>query len=157
MVGIDLRPLEPPIDLPNVFAWTGDIRNSDDLERVRKALGAPADVVLCDASPRRTGVRVVDRAREAELLDAAEAALGRLLAPGGSLLLKLLDAPEAAATERRLRQRFRSVRVFRPRATRRGSRERYLLARGFRSTDAGPAGGTRTDPITTGHEEGESS
>jgi len=156
VVGIDLRPLDRPIDLPNVFAFEGDLCESADLERLRSELGKRADVVLCDASPKRTGVRVVDRAREAALLEAVEKALDALLSPGGSLLLKLLDAPEALSAERRLRRRFASARVLRLRATRRGSRERYLLARGFRPAEAGPAGESGPGKATTGRDREES-
>ncbi len=54
------------------------------------------------------------------------------LRPGGTLLLKLLDGPEAETSARRVRKRFERTRSVRPAATRRGSSERYLLARGFR-------------------------
>jgi 23S rRNA U2552 (ribose-2'-O)-methylase RlmE/FtsJ len=45
--------------------------------------------------------------------------------------MKLLEGPEARAAAERIGRRFRSARTLGLRASRRGSSERYLLARGF--------------------------
>jgi len=70
------------------------------------------------------------------LLEAIEALVPALLVPGGSLLLKLLDCPEADRVATRLRTRFRRSSLIRPGATRRGSSERYLLAREYQGPTA---------------------
>jgi 23S rRNA (uridine2552-2'-O)-methyltransferase len=132
VVGVDLAALEAPLGLANVFAFEGDFSNSATWKAILEALGGRADVVLCDAAPKLTGVRATDRAREEALLEAVEAAAPELLAPGGALLVKLLECPEAEAFRGRLRTRFAEGRVLRPEATRKGSSERYLLLRGFR-------------------------
>ncbi len=132
VVGVDLAALEPPLDLANVFAIQGDITEAPVLEEVLAKLGGPAEVLLSDAAPKLTGVRATDRAREEALLEAIEAAVPRLLAPGGALLVKLLDCPEAAGFAKRIRARFASARQLRPAASRQGSSERYLLAKDHR-------------------------
>jgi 23S rRNA (uridine2552-2'-O)-methyltransferase len=101
------------------------------LEAVLEQLGGPAELLLSDAAPKLTGVRATDRAREEALLEAIEAALPRLLAPGGALLVKLLDCPESAGFVKRVRARFDSARELRPEASRKGSSERYLVAKGY--------------------------
>lgn len=135
VVGVDLAAIEPALDNANVIAFEGDITEAPVVKRILGALGGPADVLLSDAAPKLSGIRVADRAREEALLEAIEARVPELLAPGGSLLVKLLDCPEAEQVARRLRARFEKARVLKPRATRKGSTERYLLARGYR----GPA------------------
>jgi 23S rRNA (uridine2552-2'-O)-methyltransferase len=132
VVGVDLALLDPPLDLANVFAIQGDFSELRVLEEVLAQLGGPAEVLLSDAAPKLTGVRATDRAREEALLEGIEAALPRLLAPGGTLLVKLLDCPEAAGFVKRIRARFDSARELRPEASRKGSSERYLLAKGRR-------------------------
>jgi 23S rRNA (uridine2552-2'-O)-methyltransferase len=131
VVGADLAAIDPPLDLANVFAIQGDITEAPVLEEILEALGGPADVLLSDAAPKLTGVRATDRAREEALLEAVEAAVPRLLRPGGALLVKLLDCPEAAGFAKRIRKRFASAREMRPAASRQGSSERYLLAKGM--------------------------
>jgi 23S rRNA (uridine2552-2'-O)-methyltransferase len=132
VVGVDLAAIEPPLDFANVFAIPGDFTEARVLEELLTKLGGPADVLLSDAAPKLSGVRASDRAREEALLAAVEAAVPRLLAPGGTLLVKLLDCPEAAGFVKRMRSRFESARELRPAASREGSSERYLLARGYR-------------------------
>jgi 23S rRNA (uridine2552-2'-O)-methyltransferase len=131
VAGVDLAALETPLDLANAFAIEGDLSDPEVLDRLLEILGGPADVVLSDAAPKLTGVRATDRAREEALLEAIEAAVPRLLARDGTLLVKLLDCPEAVAFEKRTRSRFREARQIRPEASRAGSTERYLLAQGF--------------------------
>jgi 23S rRNA (uridine2552-2'-O)-methyltransferase len=131
VVGVDVAAIEPPLDLANVFSIQGDLAEAAVLEELLARLGGPAAVLLSDAAPKLSGVRARDRAREEALLAALEAAVPRLLAPGGTLLVKLLDCPEAGAFVKRMRARFASARELRPAASRKGSRERYLLARRF--------------------------
>jgi 23S rRNA (uridine2552-2'-O)-methyltransferase len=115
-----------------VFSLVGDFAQDRVLAEILETLGGPADVLLSDAAPKLTGVRATDRAREEALLEAVERATPRLLAPGGSLLVKLLDCPEAGAFEKRTRSLFATARRVKPEATRKGSSEQYLLARGYR-------------------------
>ncbi len=138
VVGVDLAAIEPPLtDLTNVIAFVGDISEPAVLEAILETLGAPADVLLSDAAPKLTGVRATDRAREESLLLAVEAALPTLLRPGGRLLIKILDGPEAQVIDRRLRTRFDRARTLKPEASRRGTTERYVVGHGYR----GPAVG----------------
>jgi len=97
-----------------------------------EASGRLADVVLSDAAPKLTGVRETDRANEERLLEAIEALLPELLAPGGSLLIKILEGPEAQAVDKRIRERFAKAKTVKLESTRKGSTERYLVARGWK-------------------------
>jgi len=131
VVGVDLAAIDPPLENENTVAICGDLAEPAVLEALLAALGRPADVVLCDAAPKLTGIRATDCAREAALLEAVEAALPTLLRPGGSLLLKILEGPAAQEVDRRIRGRFEQARGVRPKASRKGTTERYLLARGY--------------------------
>ncbi len=133
VVGVDRVPLDPPLADANVRVLCADLADADLAGRLREALGGPADLLLSDAAPRLSGVRATDRANEERLLEAVEGLIPRLLRPGGDLLLKILDSPEAEAIARRIRSGFDSAKSVRPRASRKGSAERYLLARGFRA------------------------
>ena len=131
VVGVDVAPIEPALRNQNVVALCADLTDAVVPARMLDELGGRADVVLSDAAPKLTGVRARDRAREQALLEAIEALLPVLLAPGGNLLLKVLDGPEAQIVEHRIRRGFQTTRALRPAATRKGSAEHNLLARGF--------------------------
>jgi 23S rRNA (uridine2552-2'-O)-methyltransferase len=132
VVGVDVTPLGAGPDEPQAVFLEADLCDAGTAALLVDALGGRADVVLSDAAPKLTGVRATDRAREEALLEAIEALLPSILRPGGDLLLKILEGPEAQAALRRLRGRFARAKALRPRASRKGSTERYLLARGFR-------------------------
>lgn len=132
VVGIDLAAIEPALEEANVTVICGDLEAPSTPTELLEHLGGPADCVLSDAAPKLTGIRATDRANEERLLEAVEALLPRVLAPGGDLLVKILEGPEAQAISRRLRARFEKARTVKPRSTRKGSSERYLLARGYR-------------------------
>ncbi len=131
VVGVDITPIDGAIEYENVFTIEGDFTEPAVLQAVLERLGRQAEVVLSDAAPKLTGIRVTDRAREEACLEAVEASLPTLLAPGGDILVKLLECPEAQSFERRIRKAFADTRALKPKATRKGSTERYLLAKGF--------------------------
>jgi 23S rRNA (uridine2552-2'-O)-methyltransferase len=130
VVGIDLDAIDP-LPYENAVAIQGDLSDAATPARILEALGGFADAVLSDAAPKLTGVRATDRAREESLLEAIEALLPALLRPGGTLVAKLLDSPEAQAFAGRVKRRFGSARVTKSQATRKGSSEKYLIARDF--------------------------
>ncbi len=99
-------------------------------QAVRLALGARALVVLDRDDDDREG----DRDGDGHLEDDPG-----VLRKGGSLVVKLLEGPGGGRDDlqRVCKPQFESVRWFRPRATRRESREVFLVAkgrRGFAST-----------------------
>lgn len=131
VVGVDIAAIDPPLPQANVFALSGDVSDPAVLAALLTHAGGRFDVVLSDAAPKLTGIRATDRAREEALLEAIAAAYPQLLAPGGTLLVKLLECPEAHAFELGVRKRFATTKVVKPKASRKGTTERYLLAKDF--------------------------
>lgn len=131
VVGVDIAAIDPPLPQANVFALSGDVSDPAVLAALLTQAGGRFDVVLSDAAPKLTGIRATDRAREEALLEAIAAAYPQLLAPGGTLLVKLLECPEAHAFELGVRKRFATTKVVKPKASRKGTTERYLLAKDF--------------------------
>lgn len=132
IVGIDLAELDPPLPEKNVEFLCADLAADATPDALLALLGGPANVVLCDAAPKLTGVRSTDRAHEEALLEAVEAMLPKLLRPGGNLLIKLLESPEAQVIEKRLKSNFGKARSLKPEASRKGTTERYLVGLGLR-------------------------
>jgi 23S rRNA (uridine2552-2'-O)-methyltransferase len=135
VVGVDRAEVDPEIPLPQVTALIGDLEAPEIAERLREGLGADrADVVLSDAAPKLTGIRETDRANEERLLEAIESLLPQILRVGGSLLIKILECPEAQVVDRRMRAGFERAKTLKLQSTRKGSSERYLIARGYRGS-----------------------
>lgn len=135
LVGVDLAATEALAEAEGAAPVTlleGDIGDPEIQRSVGEALGGPADLVLCDAAPKLTGIKASDRAAEEALLESVAQVLDAMLRPGGALVIKLFESPEGQRFAKSLRRRFSRADLHGLRATRKGSSERYLLGRTFR-------------------------
>ena len=132
IVGIDLKPIEHPF--PNrVVTLQGYIF---DREFVEAALRdhLPFDVVLSDMAPATSGIKVADSARSALLFERAFEIAAYVLRPGGTFLAKIFHGSEFHQLLAQLKKQFGQTRVIRPEATRKQSREIYILAMNLKRT-----------------------
>ena len=103
-------------------------------EAVRAALrsSGPYSLVVSDAAPSTTGNRLVDQARSEELVESVMGLALEVLAPGGSLVMKIFQGGEEKRLISELKLRFAQARGFKPEACRAESFETYLVATGFK-------------------------
>ncbi len=121
----------PPID--NVHFVQGDFKEENVQLRCGRLLGARhADLVLSDIAPNMTGILDVDQAQSMELAGQVADFCRKVLRPGGDLLVKVFTGAGIEEYTAYLRGCFRRVLVRKPTASRRKSREYYLLSRGYR-------------------------
>ena len=130
VIGVDLQPIET-FRGPNILLLQGDITEAETQKKINELFGGPAHCVLSDLAPKLSGIRDADTARCLELNRAAFAAATGLLRRGGVLLVKSFISDELQAFTLELKKCFSSVQRTRPEATRQGSSELYLLAKGF--------------------------
>ena len=132
VLGVDLQPIAKlPYD--NITTLVSDITDEATPELIRKKLPRAADIVLSDASPKISGVWDVDHARSIELARAALAIAGAVLAPGGKLLVKVFQGDLFDDFISEVQIKFSFVKVSKPVASRKGSAEAYVIAKGFAS------------------------
>jgi len=130
VIALDL--LEMPT-LPGVEFLQGDFSDAATLEQLRSTLGdTRVDLVMSDMAPNMTGMADVDHDRSMHLVDLAVEFAEQTLRPGGDLLMKVFQGREFQPLIARLRQRFESVKLRKPKASRARSAEMYVLARGYR-------------------------
>jgi 23S rRNA (uridine2552-2'-O)-methyltransferase len=131
VVGVDLRRLDP-IPATNVRVIQGDVAEEATVEASARALEGPADVVLSDLSPALSGIRDRDEARASELVRIALGVTDRVLRTGGGFVCKVFMNSQYSEVRASIVRRFADVSVTRSQATRKGSAELYVIARGFR-------------------------
>lgn len=133
VVGIDLLPVDP---IPGVILLEMDFMLPEADEKLREALGGPADGVLSDMAANTTGHKKTDHLRIIGLAEAAVAFAREVLAPGGFFLCKLFQGGDTATLVTELKRDFATVRHVKPGASRSDSSELYVLAMGFRGGKA---------------------
>lgn len=135
VVAVDLQEMTPLAGVTFVLA---DFREAEGLARVEAALaGAAVDLVLSDMAPNLSGVAEADQARSAHLAELALEFAERHLKPGGAMLVKTFQGEGFPELVRTMRSRFLSAAVRKPQASRSGSREVYLVGKGFRAAGRG--------------------
>lgn len=129
VVGIDLLEMEP---IAGSELITLDFTEPDAPERVKAALGGPADVVLSDLAPWTTGHKQTDHLRIIALVEAAAHFAVDTLKPGGTFVAKVFQGGTEGELLDMLKHNFEKVRHFKPDASRSESSETYLVASGFK-------------------------
>jgi 23S rRNA (uridine2552-2'-O)-methyltransferase len=129
LVGIDLLPTDP---VPDATLLVGDFRDPAAADRVREALGGPADLVLSDMAAPATGHAATDHLRIVALAEAALGFAETVLRPGGAFVAKVFQGGAEGALLAALKRDFATVRHAKPAASRAESAETYVVATGFR-------------------------
>lgn len=91
----------------------------------------PLDLVLSDMAPNISGVDAADQAEAMRLAQLAAEAAFRWLQPGGALVVKIRQGEGLDVWLAELRGRFARLKLAKPAASRKESRESYAVAQGF--------------------------
>jgi 23S rRNA (uridine2552-2'-O)-methyltransferase len=131
VVAVDLKP--DMVRLPPVrFTFLqGDAFSGEISDKIRE-LG-PFDTVLSDAAPSTTGNRTVDTARSFALAEGAVFLALEVLRPGGALVVKVFQSGDEKELLEHLKRSFVTVRIAKPKASRKGSFEVFFVATGFKT------------------------
>lgn len=129
IIAVDLLPMDA---LPSVEFVQGDFTSDDTLAILENMLAETrAGLVMSDMAPNISGNKVVDQPRSMYLAELALDLASRTLGPGGSFVCKLFQGVGTDAFIFQARKAFERVKVLKPKASRPGSSEVYLLARNY--------------------------
>ncbi|MBN2418315.1 MAG: RlmE family RNA methyltransferase [Deltaproteobacteria bacterium] len=124
VIGIDLF-IPQKVSAPNFTFIKGDILNLDTGQLLKDA--GEIDILLSDMAPKTTGNDVTDCARSLELANRALDISGALLRKDGHFLCKVFEGEDFKEFKDKSVKYFEQVRLIRPLAVRKRSREIYLL------------------------------
>ncbi len=129
IVGIDILPVEA---VPNAEILHFDFMADDAPDRLKAHLDRAPDVVMSDLAANTTGHKQTDHLKTVALVEAAAEFAMDVLAPGGNFVTKVFQGGAEETLLKRLRAQFDFVRHAKPKSSRKGSPEIYLVAKGFR-------------------------
>jgi 23S rRNA (uridine2552-2'-O)-methyltransferase len=129
IVGIDLLPTDP---IEGATILLMDFMDDAAPDRLKEALGGPADLVLSDMASNTVGHPQTDHLRTMGLVEAALDFAAGILQPGGAFVAKVLAGGADSGLVAELKRRFATVKHAKPPASRKGSSEWYVVAQGFK-------------------------
>ena len=126
VVAIDRLAMEP---IPGVEFLKGDFREESTLGDLLETVGSGGvDLVLSDLAPNMGGMKAVDQPRAMHLAELAFDLAGRTLVSGGTFVVKAFQGEGFETFVKDVRNRFETVRIRKPRASRPRSPEVYVVA-----------------------------
>ena len=125
VVAVDLLSEKPKLPEKQYTFIQGDAFSEEITERLSE-LG-PYAAVISDAAPSTTGNRTVDTARSFELVEKVLDLALLVLSQGGNLVAKVFQGGDEKELVLRMRRLFKDVHTFKPKASRKGSFETFLI------------------------------
>ncbi len=129
VVALDINEMDILADVPFLHM---DFMADDAPEKLKAALGGPADVVMSDMAAPATGHAATDHLRIMALCETALDFAHEVLKPGGTFVAKVLQGGTEGQMLNDMKHDFKVVKHFKPKASRADSSEMYVVATGFR-------------------------
>ena len=132
VVGVDLAPIKP-LGLANVVAFQKDILEEDFVGFLARQGHKIFDAVLSDVAPNTSGIKERDQALSHDLSLRVLGLASQLLRKGGTMVIKVFEGPNTSQLMKETEKHFSSVKLVKPEASTKGSKELYLIARNYKS------------------------
>ena len=130
VLATDILPMDP---LVNVDFIQGDFTEDGIVQQVLDWLGsAKFDLIISDIAPNTTGIDSADAAKSIYLLELALDTVRRTLKSQASFAAKMFQGAGSDQYLKELRTHFAKVNIRKPAASRKESREVYVVAKGFK-------------------------
>ena len=118
--------------IPGVEFLCGDFTTDECFEELQKISPDRVDVVLSDMAPETSGNSSLDHLRIMHLAELAADFADQHLKPGGHFVCKLFMGGEEKPFSEMLRKKYDKVAFVKPSASRKDSREIFIVGVGFK-------------------------
>lgn len=130
VIAMDILPMDT---LEDVTFLQGDFTEQAVYDALYGLLeGRKVDWVLSDIAPNMTGTRSVDQIKATYLVELAIDFADQSLNKGGGFLAKVFQGSGSEGILKALRQKYTTVQIRKPDASRSRSAEVYMLAKGYK-------------------------
>lgn len=128
VIGVDLLPIK--LESKNFISLQGDFLSETTLAEIKEALnGRKVDVILSDMAPNTTGNIELDHLKIMHLAENVLQFSEGKLSKSGFVVLKFFHGAMQEELSAIAKNLFSKVRFFKPKASRKESKEIYLIAR----------------------------
>jgi 23S rRNA (uridine2552-2'-O)-methyltransferase len=131
VLATDILPMDT---LRNVDFIQGDFTDDAIVQQLLDWLGGGKfDLIISDIAPNVTGISSADQASSIHFLELALDTVRKTLKPGATFVAKMFQGTGSDQYVKELRGHFEKVTIRKPAASRKESREVYLVAKGFKT------------------------
>ena len=130
MLATDILPMDA---VANVDFIQGDFTDDQVVEQLLGWLGGGRfDLIISDIAPNLSGIDSADQGGSMYLLELALDTVRKTLKPGANFAAKMFQGSGSDDYVKELRKSFEKVLIRKPDASRKESREVYIVAKGFK-------------------------
>ena len=133
VIASDILPIDP---LPFVEFIQGDFTEERILNEILDLIGNDkANIVISDMAPNLSGNDAIDQPGSIYLCELALDISRQILVENGAMIVKLFQGAGSDEYLKEVRQNFKKVKIRKPKASRARSREVYVVAQCYFSTN----------------------
>ena len=129
LISIDLKKMEP---IGNSVQIQGDFTEEKTQEEIKKNINGKVDVVMSDMAVDTTGIKNIDSIQTGELCKEAMFFAKDLIKENGCFISKIFMGGTFNEIVAEGKKYFREVKVFKPKSSRKDSKESFIICRKIR-------------------------
>ena len=129
LISIDLKKIEP---IDNSVQIRGDFTDSQIQEEIKKYIRAKVDVVMSDMAVNTTGIKNIDSIQTGELCKEAMFFAKDILNNNGYFISKIFMGRTFNEIVAEGKKFFKEVKVFKPKSSRKDSKESFIVCKKIR-------------------------
>ncbi|MCE2992226.1 MAG: RlmE family RNA methyltransferase [Candidatus Jidaibacter sp.] len=134
IVGLDLKEVDA---IEGVDLIVGDFLEEDIYKQLEQLIGdQKVELLLSDMASNASGDKEIDHFRNVELIEMALEFANNHLAIGGNFVAKFLRGKEEEQLRNKLKQSFKTLKLFKPKTSYADSSEVFLIALQFKDHTA---------------------
>ena len=129
LISIDLKKMEP---IGNSIQIQGDFTEEKTQEEIKKNISGKVDVVMSDMAVDTTGIKNIDSIQTGELCKEAMFFAKDLMKENGYFISKIFMGGTFNEIVAEGKKYFKEVKVFKPKSSRKDSKESFIICRKIR-------------------------
>ena len=129
LISIDLKKMEP---IGNSIQIQGDFTEEKTQDEIKKNINGKVDVVMSDMAVDTTGVKNIDSIQTGELCKEAMFFAKDLMKENGYFISKIFMGGTFNEIVAEGKKYFKEVRVFKPKSSRKDSKESFIICKNLR-------------------------
>ena len=129
LISIDLKKMEP---IGNSLQIQGDFTEESVQQEIKKNTNSKVDVVMSDMAVNTTGIKNIDSIQTGELCKEAMIFAKDLLTENGYFISKIFMGGTFNEIVAEGKKYFKEVKVFKPKSSRKDSKESFIICRKLR-------------------------